>query len=461
MSHVETAEDLMRAHSDSFGLHVTGPVGALAGINWYHTCLITYQRWELWGEILVTAKAFPKSVMANLLAGDFAQQQLGGVGPGGDKFLNAAEGITCLSKREKGYLKALRASANRDLRGAYEAWLEVVKAFPTDLFAVKRGQFTCIMTENPLGILEIAQAAELSDSPLGRYYGGMLVFGLQQTGDMEGAEREAIRALKVEAAAKVSQPDLFEDGWLHHGLALVYHAQNKSEEAITFLSAHCSQWRREALHPYLFTHLWWHLVLLHVMSGNYQMALELFDAELWAGADEFDMEVQINAIDILLRLHLRGVQDLDKRWDAVLDSIERAPKMPTTLPPYPLFYLLKLAALCVRGRPAAAQWLHEIHKEAERTPIVMKMHLPLAQALVTLLAPARPEEMSAKQASAASAKATIMGLKGEHGWKEVMGNEQQRSFLREVANANVDMPPAGPRGMGRLCTIPDDTCALM
>ena len=54
--------------------------------------------------------------------------------------------------------------------------------------------------------------------------------------------------------------------------------------------------------------------------------------------------------------------------------------------------------------------------------------------------------MSAKQASAASAKATIMGLKGEHGWKEVMGNEQQRSFLREVANANVDMPPAGPRG---------------
>lgn len=450
------------AGKDSFGLNVTGPHGALAGINWYHICLITYQRWELWSEILVTAKAFPTSVMTNLLAADFSQQQFGGLGPGGDKFLAAAEALagwpSTMSEREKGYLRALRTSAANDLRGAYKAWLAVVESFPTDLFAVKRGQFLALMVEDTDGILEIARAATLGDSHLGRYYGGMLTFGLQQTGDLPGAELEALKALRVEAAAKSAQPDIFEDGWLHHSLALVYHAQGKLDDGLTFLTAHCSQWRREALHPYLFTHLWWHLVLLHVESGNAEAALVLFDEQLWAGADEFDMEVQINAIDILLRLHLRGVPDLTKRWETVLDAIDRAPRMPTALPPYPLFYLLKLSALCVAGRPVALTLLEDIRKEAARTPIVAKMHLPLAESLVILLA---TEKMGADEQQCTEARKCIMTLKGQQNWKQVMGNEQQRSFLLEVATLSPGtMTPetlaalrAKDKGLGRMCGL--------
>ena len=41
-----------------------------------------------------------------------------------------------------------------------------------------------------------------------------------------------------------------------------------------------TMWNLEALHPFLYTHCWWHLSLLHCERGNYDDCLAIFD-ESW------------------------------------------------------------------------------------------------------------------------------------------------------------------------------------
>jgi hypothetical protein len=430
---------------DKFGCPVAGPPAAVAGVVGYQLCVLAYKRFEAWGAILNVADAHSDSVMAQCLAADFLQQQAGGAGPAGNKRLDAAEQILAADgsapKREAGYLAALRATATGDFAGAYAAWLAVVHAFPADLFAVKRGQFTCIMTGRSAELLEIAQAAQpladaaaaASAASLGRYYDGLLAFGLEQTGDLEGAERAARRGLELEAAAAAALPEggpHFEaDGWLQHGLAHALYFQDKPSEAIAFLSARSGSWKREAWHPFLYTHLWWHLALLHAENGDAPAAMAIYDSQLWSGDDEGEMEVQLNAIGLLVRLHVRRVPGLAARWEAVLDGIERSgPK--DYIHAYPLHNLLRLVALCVVGRETQPliDGLRDAAAAAASTNAALgELVLPLALAIVRLV---RDGDESAKR--------DILDLKGgENCWAAVAGSEEQRGFLLELAAGRV------------------------
>ena len=445
---------------DEFGCPIADrTAAAVPGIVEYHRCVLAYARFEAWGAIVTTAEAHPGSAMAALLAADFLQQQAGGSGPAGNDQLDAAAAALgggdsphqderCPPAREGGYLKALRATALGDFLGAYAAWFEVVRAHPADLFAVKRGQFTCIMTGRSAQLLEIAEASTPpSSGALGRYYDGLLAFGLEQTADLAGAEAAARRGLEREAAAAAAAADAYasssssssssafeEDGWLQHGLAHALYFQARPAEAIDFLSARSSRWRREAWHPFLFTHLWWHLALLHAEEGHADAALQIYDDVLWTGADAGEMEVQLNAIGLLVRLHVRGVQGLAPRWEAVLDGI--AKEGPSAyIHAYPLHNLLRLVALLVCGRDATelVDGLRTAAEEAkDSNPSLGDVVLPLAAALVSLLGKGG-DALFSSDAFSAEAKASILKLRGESGWASVAGSEEQRGFLLELA----------------------------
>ena len=488
---------------DKFECPLAGPSAATAAVIEYQRCVLAYARFEQWGEIVGAAAAFPDAPMAQLLAADFLQQQAGGTGPAGDEKLAAAE--AALAKlsgaaadaspaadrmpvrlspppptREHGYLAALRATASGDLVGAYDAWLAVVREFPFDLFAVKRGQFTCIMTGRSAQLLEIAQAARRppaaigagkqgpvngAASSLGRYYDGILAFGLEQVGDVRGAEAAARRGLAEEAALLAAhrekrssrtaaaaaaveeeggEEEEREDGWLQHGLCHALYFQDKHEEAVAFLRERSGRWPRRAWHPFLYTHLWWHLALLHAEMGEADAALAIFDGQLWNGEDEGDMEVQLNALGLLVRLRTRGVANLAPRWAAVLDGIERSgPK--DYIHAYPLHNLLRLAALCVCGRDHAplTEGLAAAAEAAKETnPKLGEVVVPLAAALVRLLGGGGG---GADDEDAAAARAEILALKGGAScWAPVAGSEEQRGFLLELA--------AGPVRAGKAIT---------
>eukprot|EP00438_Fugacium_kawagutii_P034965 Skav202203 [mRNA] locus=scaffold2207:68295:96968:- [translate_table: standard] len=81
--------------------------------------------------------------------------------------------------------------------------------------------------------------------------------------------------------------------------------EDRLEDAEQFLKQRSSTWAKEAvkaLHPFLYTHCWWHLALLHCERGNFDDCLAIFD-EPW----------------MLWRLELRQVSVLP-RWQRVLEG---------------------------------------------------------------------------------------------------------------------------------------------
>lgn len=56
------------------------------------------------------------------------------------------------------------------------------------------------------------------------------------------------------------------DAWLQHALAHALYFQGRHDEALVFLTERSREWERDKLHPFLFTHLWWHLALLQVCA---------------------------------------------------------------------------------------------------------------------------------------------------------------------------------------------------
>jgi tetratricopeptide (TPR) repeat protein len=65
----------------------------------------------------------------------------------------------------------------------------------------------------------------------------------------------------------------------------------------------------------MYTHNWWHLALFLIDLDRTDEALALFDTRVWGVWKEFS-EDQINAVSLLARLELRGV-DVGSRWTDV------------------------------------------------------------------------------------------------------------------------------------------------
>jgi len=432
---------------DALGAPVCGPAAGLPGVRDYQSCVLRYRRFEAWGQVLSAANQTPDSPLLQLLAADYLQAKAGGSGPEGDDRLAAAAGLP-LAEREKGYLEALRASASADWERAYSLWLRVVKAYPSDLFAVKRAQFVCLMRGDAGGMLAAARAASPGEGPLGRYYYGLLAFGLEQTGQYERAEAAAREGLAGEFDAQAEE----QDAWLQHGLAHALYFQARHGEALAFLAERSGGWDRDTLHPFLFTHLWWHMALLQTEEGDTSAALTTFDNQLWV-ADEQDIEVQVNALGLLVRLFLRqgggsapGPEDPmafgpeNPRWAAVLQACEGTP----FLHAYPLHNLLRLCALLIARRhdaPALLSGLKIAAAEAAAAgrPQLQAEIVPLAEALAQRL------EAGAGLQEVKRARMAILGLRGMASWAAVGGSEEQRGFLLELA--------VGPVRAGKPTTV--------
>jgi hypothetical protein len=68
----------------------------------------------------------------------------------------------------------------------------------------------------------------------------------------------------------------------------------------------------EDCNSFMYTHNWWHLALFLIDLDRADQALALFDRRVWGVWKEF-CEDQINAVSLLARLELRGV-DVGGRW---------------------------------------------------------------------------------------------------------------------------------------------------
>lgn len=220
----------------------------------------------------------------------------------------ALDKIAPCSAREKGTIDAVAAWGRGDERSAISLLRGVVECAPHDLVAAKLCQILELNQGDIIGMLRTSGMAASVEGRSG-YALGLHAFALEQAGHAELAHRFARRAIDV-------NPE--RDPWAQHALVHALLSMDQTVEARAFLHSVSHSWDRCS--SFMLTHNWWHLALIELELGNKTAALALFDERVW-GERKGHAQDQINAISLLFRMEMQGVQ-LAARWDDIATYIE-------------------------------------------------------------------------------------------------------------------------------------------
>ncbi|MCG8491659.1 MAG: tetratricopeptide repeat protein [Sneathiellales bacterium] len=224
-----------------------------------------------------------------------------------DKFLNraiaAAPGAT---EREQLFVEAMNAHCNNDFARATSLHRRLAADYPQDLVSAKIGQTLYFNLGDDEGMLWLAD--QIIDTHRDCAYAhGMRAFGLEQMSRLEEAEEEGRRATQM----------LRREPWAHHAVAHVMITQGRLDDGINWMREYSSEW--EDCNSFMYTHNWWHLALFHLEKEEFDQALALYDGHIW-GQDKTYSQDQINAISMLWRLELAGVEVGD-RWEELSEYV--------------------------------------------------------------------------------------------------------------------------------------------
>jgi tetratricopeptide (TPR) repeat protein len=229
--------------------------------------------------------------------------------------------------RERAWLAATEAWIDGDTERSLKIHEEMAAQWPRDLVAGKLGQlhaFNCGDAETLLRIGERLFAANREN----RYVYAMYAFGLGECNRIDEAEATARQGLALDRR----------DPWAHHAVAHCLEARGRMLEGVAFLSDMSDTW--ESCNSFMYTHNWWHLALFLIDLDRTEEALDLYDKRVWGVWKEF-CEDQINAVSLLARLELRGV-DVGSRWTDIAHYLE--PRLHEHFSPFlDLQYLYGLA----------------------------------------------------------------------------------------------------------------------
>lgn len=214
------------------------------------------------------------------------------------------------SQRERRHLEALAAWVRGDMRGAVGHWEAILLDHPRDILALKLAHFVHFYLGDAAQLRDsVARVMYAWDETSGEYgyVLGMRAFGLEESGDYEGAERAGRAAVEISPA----------DAWAVHAVAHVMEMQDRQHEGIAWLREHEPHWSGGNNFVY---HLWWHLALFHLEQESFDEVLSLYDTRV--RSDQSDEYLDIcNATSLLWRLEERGV-DVGDRWNELADRCE-------------------------------------------------------------------------------------------------------------------------------------------
>ena len=231
-----------------------------------------------------------------------------------DAARNNAAGI---SDRERHYISALEALLAGRITEAASQYEEITAGTPTDLIALRLCQMELFWLGEFAWMRDIYERAASSWTPDMPGYGGYLssrAFMLEECGQYDEAERLGRKAVERDPT----------DGWGAHAVAHVMEMQGRHDEGVAWLDGLKDHWARtnQIVH-----HLWWHRCLFEVERGEYDAALEAYDAQvrnpespLVKAMPDYYLDLQ-NCASLLLRLELRGI-NVGDRWQAVADMAE-------------------------------------------------------------------------------------------------------------------------------------------
>jgi tetratricopeptide (TPR) repeat protein len=226
----------------------------------------------------------------------------------GAKYLKRAQAMSKdIGPRERAWLDATQAWVDGNTDKSLAIHEKIVAEWPRDLLAGKLGQLHAFNLGDNEALLRIGEHlfAANPDTPFVR---GMHAFGLEECNRLDEAEAQARHAIEMQR----------KDPWAHHALAHCLEARGRLLDGVAFLQSVADTW--EDCNSFLYTHNWGHLALFLIDLDRADEALALFDRRVWGVYKDFS-EDQTNAISLLARLELRGV-NVGDRWADVASHLE-------------------------------------------------------------------------------------------------------------------------------------------
>lgn len=323
---------------------VSPAITAITAINHFIVEVLRYG--NEWSAILEATEADPHSPMAHVLECDFwiAKVDIGKALASLDKAKELVTGGYA-NERERWYTEAFVGFLSGEFRIAHESFCKIVRNYPTDLFAMKRGQLLAFLVGDKEGLLAIIQyPAVITACHMRPYYWGMVGFALEQNGRLIEAEEAGRKGEEIEPS----------DPWSHHAIAHALYFQGQLAEGLQRLQSRSSTW--ETCMSFMYTHNWFHVTLFLLDLNRFEEALSVFDSKLWKHQidssasegkkpdppldpdlnflkqDQTDSQDQLNALGLLWKMELRlGIAagtpggyrsaELDQRWANVISKI--------------------------------------------------------------------------------------------------------------------------------------------
>jgi tetratricopeptide (TPR) repeat protein len=261
-----------------------------------------------------TIEADPHFVMAHTLRGyQFMMYGSFSVLKSAKSALRAAEaGATGVTPRERMHIKALWAWTEGLTGQAIQIWEQLLSDYPLDIVALRLHHFNCFWTGRQHSLRGGAAAVlDMWSRDIPGYGNvlGMLAFGYEECGQYREAERLGREAVQ-------HNPN---DLWAVHAVAHVLEMEDRQQEGIDWLARPHDHWSDR--NPFK-GHLWWHLALFRLESGQYDEVLALYDQSIRNDGSTFYLDIQ-NAASLLARLDLLGV-DVGDRWANLADFAEKS-----------------------------------------------------------------------------------------------------------------------------------------
>lgn len=251
----------------------------------------------------------------------------------------------CAGDRERAHVRALKLLVAGEFTAAARAW-DGVAATGRDFAAVRFAHDVYLHVGDDLGRLKSSSHAveAWQGAPGWGFVAGQHAFALEEVGRHDEAEELGRVALGLD-------PD---DLWARHALAHVYESTDDTAAALELLEGSVETWRVQDL---LATHIWWHLALRLLASGDASAALAVFDERQAHATTAFQLCDQTS---LLWRLELAGCDVVD-RWDMLADGWDNVAERHTC-------GFLDLHAGLVFARrpthPGAARWFDGLYCRA-------------------------------------------------------------------------------------------------
>ena len=205
--------------------------------------------------------------------------------------------------RERAHVRALELLLAGEFTDAARIWDEIAVA-EQDFAAVRFAHDVYLHVGDDGGRLTSSSHAVEAwrDEPGWGFVAGQHAFALEEVGRYDEAEELGRVALSLD-------PD---DLWARHALAHVYESTDDTPAALQLLEGSVARWSVQDLFA---THMWWHVALRLLASGDAVGALAVFDERQAHANTAFQLCDQTS---LLWRLELAGC-DAGDRWDALAD----------------------------------------------------------------------------------------------------------------------------------------------